>query len=104
MPVYAHQQRSVRRRFANVVAILAPVMLLALSAMSSSQAHTQPALFASFSLRAAIVASPADLIAVQGGGFTPGGLVQITAHSNAHAGADRDLCGRSRHPRGRSTR
>lgn len=90
MPVYAHRQRSVRRRLANVVAILASVMLLALSAVSSSQAHTQPALFPAFSLRAAIVESPADLIAVQGGGFTPGGLVQITVHGNAHAGADRN--------------
>ena len=24
--------------------------------------------------------------------FTPRGLVQITVHGNAHAGADRDLC------------
>lgn len=85
------QHPATRRRHSSVWSILTSVLLLAMSTVSFSQAHSQPALSNSLSLEAAVVAPRLDLIALHGEGFTPGGLVQITIASDARSGLDRQL-------------
>jgi hypothetical protein len=87
---YKHQP-SHHHLYAQILTILAAVLLLALSTVSFSQAHSQPTLSNSPSLQAALVAPLLDTVAVHGQGFTPGGLVQITIAGEDRSGLDRQV-------------
>jgi hypothetical protein len=87
---YKHQP-SHRHLHSRVLTILASVLLLALSTVSFSQAHSQPALLNSPSLQAALVAPRLDTVAVHGQGFTSGGLVKITIAGEDGSGLDRQV-------------